>query len=412
MPSPTHLHTVYFGGGTPSLFTTELEPLFVSLSPYIAAETEITIEANPQDINRAKMTYWRDLGINRLSIGVQTFAPEQLKFLHRIHTAHQGRLAVSLAHEFFPYVSIDMIYGFPYQTLEELEHELDVICALPLSHISFYNLIYETGTPIGRAKHRGRLQPLAEEIEAGMYGLICERLAAQGYEHYEISNWAKEQRYSRHNLNYWQDGGYIGIGAGAHGYLPANLTEIEKEEGSERNKLESAARSGARKRQTGERSDERSEELESERNKQEERSEERGELESERNKQESGATNAVRSAAGSRYCYDRSERRFVRDNPSAGRILAMIPAELGLHVEHRTSADWLLEYLATGLRAQIGVDLKRCADKSRKKFVPVTAIKNALDSGTMTLENNTLRLTRREWFRENYWIHQLHASLS
>ena len=221
LPPATRFTSVYLGGGTPSLFNRQFAPLFDVCSEWLAADCEITLEANPQDITRENLMCWQKLGINRLSLGVQTFNAQHLHFLRRTHTGQQAREALLLAAKFFAdNVSIDLIYGFPQQSLAELAADLAAVLALPLTHLSLYNLIYESGTPIGRAKQRGKLKSLADTEETHMYALLCAELAAQGFEHYEVSNWSKDNKRSRHNASYWCDVGYIGIGAGAHGYLP------------------------------------------------------------------------------------------------------------------------------------------------------------------------------------------------
>ena len=222
LPHEACFTSLYLGGGTPSLLSKQYMPLFESCAPYLASDCEITLEANPQDITRENLQCWQALGINRLSLGVQTFHASHLRFLRRTHTGEQAQKAVWQAAEFFGgELSVDMIYGFPQQTIAELEADIALLLALPLAHVSLYNLIYEAGTPIGRAQQRGKLNPLPVEIETQMYALLCKELAAHGYKHYEVSNWAKPSKHSRHNSNYWRDAGYIGIGAGAHGYLPA-----------------------------------------------------------------------------------------------------------------------------------------------------------------------------------------------
>ena len=214
--------SVYIGGGTPSLFSEQFAPVLSLCAERLAADGEVTLEANPQDVTRENLACWQALGINRLSLGVQTFNAQHLRFLRRTHTGQQAREAVLLAEEFFAgALSADVIYGFPQQNMHEFVADVTAILALPLPHVSFYNLIYEAGTPIGRAQQRGKLKPLAAQIETKMYDFLCAELAAHGYEHYEVSNWAQAHKHSRHNAAYWRDAGYLGIGAGAHGYLPA-----------------------------------------------------------------------------------------------------------------------------------------------------------------------------------------------
>ena len=221
LPCETRFASVYLGGGTPSLFSTQFAPLFAVCAERLAPDCEITLEVNPQDVTREKLQQWKTMGINRLSLGLQTFNAQHLHFLRRTHTVAQGRDAVLLAAEFFAdNLSVDLIYGFPQQRMQELEADLAAVLALPLMHLSLYNLTYESGTPIGRARQRGKLTPLAVDVETQMYDFLCTELAVQGFEHYEISNWAQANMRSRHNSTYWCDAGYLGIGTGAHGYLP------------------------------------------------------------------------------------------------------------------------------------------------------------------------------------------------
>ena len=221
LPADTRFTTVYLGGGTPSLFTREYAPLFARLAPVLADDVEITLEANPQDITAAALAYWQDIGINRLSIGVQTFAEQKLRFLRRTHTEAHSLLALELASTHFAgETSIDLIYGM--QTFAEWQRDLTLACTLVLTHISCYSLTYEQRTPLGRAVARGKLMPLAEERVAEMYEYAVVKLADAGFLHYEVSNWGKKP--SKHNLSYWQDKSYLGIGSGAHGYLASANT--------------------------------------------------------------------------------------------------------------------------------------------------------------------------------------------
>ncbi len=222
LPQETRFASIYLGGGTPSLFSTQYAPLLGLCAARLAPDGEVTLEVNPQDVTRARLRQWQELGINRLSLGVQTFNARHLRFLRRTHTEAQARAAVLLAAEFFAdNLNVDLIYGMPQQSLSEFAADLAALLALPLTHLSCYNLTYESGTPIGRARQRGKLKPLSEGEETRMYRLLCAELAACGFEHYEISNWAKAAKRSRHNSAYWRDCGYLGLGAGAHGYFPA-----------------------------------------------------------------------------------------------------------------------------------------------------------------------------------------------
>ncbi|MDE3269679.1 MAG: radical SAM family heme chaperone HemW [Pseudomonadota bacterium] len=213
---PISLRTLYIGGGTPSLFNHAYRQIFASIAPYLRADCEITLEANPQDISKANLLHWQELGVNRLSIGVQTFAPASLRFLQRQHSAKQSFTALeSVAEHFAGSCSVDLIYGM--QSVVEWQRDLHNVCRFPLQHISCYSLTYEPRTPLGRAAARGKIDVGSDAFVADMYCQAVETLASTGYEHYEISNWGK--RRSQHNLCYWQDKSYIGVGSGAHGYL-------------------------------------------------------------------------------------------------------------------------------------------------------------------------------------------------
>ncbi len=221
------IQTIFFGGGTPSLFA----PLTIerilrraaSLWP-LTADAELTLEANPGTITLDTLAGFRAAGVNRMSFGVQSFAPHHLRTLGRIHSAEEATRAVQLARQAgFDNVSIDLMFGLPHQTPEEWTSDLSQGCALRPDHISAYNLTYEEGTPFHQWRAKGLLHQLPEEIEVAMFTTTQEVLAAAGYQQYEISNYARPGRACRHNLTYWQSGPYLGIGAGAHSYMPPGV---------------------------------------------------------------------------------------------------------------------------------------------------------------------------------------------
>jgi oxygen-independent coproporphyrinogen-3 oxidase len=212
----------FWGGGTPGLFDDVMAPIFAYVAPYLAADAEVSLEANPGNVTARSLRIWRDLGFNRISLGVQTFASSGLNFLKRDHSAEQAKAAVHLAREQFENINVDLIYGWQRQSLEIWRQDLLEVLKLKTAHLSLYNLIYEAGTPIGRAMHRGILQPVNEELDLSCYQLACDILGADGFIHDEVSNWARPGRSSRHNWLYWQARHYLGIGSGAHGYLPGN----------------------------------------------------------------------------------------------------------------------------------------------------------------------------------------------
>jgi oxygen-independent coproporphyrinogen-3 oxidase len=181
---------------------------------------EVTIEMNPDDVTPAWADVLPRLGVNRVSMGAQTFNDERLRFLHRRHTARQVPEAVKiLRNAGIRNISIDLMYGFPSETLDDWQRDIDSALALNVEHISAYCLMIEEGTPLWRLKMKDeKLKMPDEELERLMYEVLIDKLTAAGYEHYEISNFAKPGYRSHHNSSYWQDVPYIGLGAAAHSY--------------------------------------------------------------------------------------------------------------------------------------------------------------------------------------------------
>ena len=221
--------TVYFGGGTPSL----LEPQHVAhilaavdaVLP-LTVDCEITLEANPVTADAARFAGFRAAGVNRLSFGVQSFTDRYLKVLGRDHDAAQAKRALHLAREAgFQNVSLDLMYAVPDQSLADWRHDIEQALALAPEHVSLYCLTVEPTTPYARWMANGRIKLPADDVAADMYAHARERLAAAGYEHYEISNWALPGREGRHNAIYWRYEPYLGLGAGAHGYIDGVRTE-------------------------------------------------------------------------------------------------------------------------------------------------------------------------------------------
>ena len=231
--------TVYFGGGTPSLLEVEeIEKILGELS--INKDAEVTLEVNPQTVDMKKLEGLKKIGINRLSIGIQSFNDEKLKILGRIHNKEVALEIYNDARKLgFKNISIDLIFATPNQTIEELEEDLGILEGLAPEHISIYSLIWEEGTKFMNLLDSGELTPLDNDLEAKMYELIIEKLKKIGYVHYEISNFAKKGYEGRHNSKYWKNLEYIGAGLGASGYyngirykneveLIDYYTEIEK----------------------------------------------------------------------------------------------------------------------------------------------------------------------------------------
>lgn len=214
--------TVFFGGGTPGLFQEEFVELLDHLRSRFADGVEISIEANPQNITPKALCTWADAGINRLSIGVQTFSPQGLAFLQRDHDGDKAREALQQAQHVFTNVNADLIYGWPGQNLETWRQDLQTMIALGIPHLSLYSLTYEERTPIGRRAARGVLQPQEDQDLEAYYTVACELLSAAGYEHDEVSNWSKPGFHCRHNFIYWQGEPYLGVGSGAHSFFASS----------------------------------------------------------------------------------------------------------------------------------------------------------------------------------------------
>ena len=220
------LSSVYLGGGTPSqLSKAQLRQIFDTIDsvyPDYASGTtpiEITMECNPDDITEDFASFLVTLPVNRVSMGIQTFSDERLRFLHRRHQAHQAHSAVRLLRDNgIKNISIDLMFGFPDESIASWEHDLDEALLLDVEHISAYSLMYEEGTPLYHLLEQGKIVDLDEETYIKMYDLLVGRLCTAGYEHYEISNFARPGMRSRHNSSYWNDEPYIGIGASAHSY--------------------------------------------------------------------------------------------------------------------------------------------------------------------------------------------------
>ncbi|MGO4909773.1 radical SAM family heme chaperone HemW [Pseudorhodobacter sp. W20_MBD10_FR17] len=227
------LQTVFFGGGTPSLMAPELVHALISkikATWSTANDLEITMEANPGSVERARFHGYRDAGVNRVSIGVQALNDADLKALGRLHDVKDAKLAVSMAQSIFDRVSFDLIYARQNQTLTEWKAELAEGMAMASGHLSLYQLTIEDGTAFGDRFKRGLLRGLPnEDLGADMYDMTQEMTGAAGYGSYEISNYAQAGQESKHNCIYWNAGDYAGIGPGAHGRLTLSDTRLSTE---------------------------------------------------------------------------------------------------------------------------------------------------------------------------------------
>lgn len=234
--SSASVDTIYFGGGTPSILKAKnlrqiLEKIFSAFS--VSDRAEITIEANPGSITKEKLQNLRDLGFNRLSVGIQSFFDHHLKRLGRSHTAIQALEAYYWARTVgFDNLSVDLIYGVPEQTLEEWQQTLQKTIELRPEHISAYCLTIEEATPFARWFQKGKLRLPDEESQFHMFTLAHDLLFQTGFEHYELSNWARPGFRSQHNQKYWNGQAYVGFGPAAHSFWNnqrwANLRDLKK----------------------------------------------------------------------------------------------------------------------------------------------------------------------------------------
>jgi oxygen-independent coproporphyrinogen-3 oxidase len=216
------ISTIYLGGGTPSQLTTEqLHTILYNINNVyrVARDAEITIECNPDDITEEYAMAIRNMGFNRVSLGAQTFSDERLRTIRRRHNAQQVDNAIAILRKAgFQNISIDLMYGFPGETLSQWQSDIRHAISLQPQHISAYSLMYEEGTPLHRMLTEGKIEETDEDLSLQMFETLVSQLTAAGYEHYEISNFALPSFRSRHNSSYWHDIPYIGLGAAAHSY--------------------------------------------------------------------------------------------------------------------------------------------------------------------------------------------------
>ena len=238
------VRTLYFGGGTPSRLTPEqIDRVLQTIRTIYGLDAleEFTVECNPDDITTGYVKALREIGVNRISMGVQSFSDSMLRFLGRRHTASQALDAVSSCRESgIDNISIDLMYGLPGQTLEMFRSDLEAAVSTGVQHISSYCLSYEEGSPLRRMFGAGQITPATDDLCASMYDLMCVTLRKSGFEHYEISNFCMPGFHSRHNSSYWDGTPYLGLGAAAHSFngtsrqwnpdnLDAYMTAIEQD---------------------------------------------------------------------------------------------------------------------------------------------------------------------------------------
>lgn len=215
------VETIYFGGGTPSLL--EIEDLKFQIdkirSVYsVSRFAEITLESNPDDISEEKLSAWKESGINRLSIGIQSFFEDDLKWMNRAHTAEQANGNLQLAARYFKNITVDLIYGTPLLTNEKWKQNIETVLNLSIPHLSCYALTVEEKTPLYKMIRQHEKENINPDKQSEQFLLLMEWLDQAGYEHYEISNFAQPGFRSRHNESYWQGKKYLGLGPSAHSF--------------------------------------------------------------------------------------------------------------------------------------------------------------------------------------------------
>jgi len=221
MSGAREITSIHFGGGTPSLMT----PLQISAvidtvdKLWGLGDIEIALEANPHEMNAADWRDYRTAGLNRMSLGIQSFHDGALAFLGRDHDGHTARTALDMALDIFPSVSADLIFGWAGQTQSDLSADLSTLLSAGVPHISTYQLTIEDGTAFAKAETRGQARAIGSDQSADFYDDIRNTLSMSGFDHYEVSNFAKANHQSQHNLAYWRGWDYVGVGPGAHGRL-------------------------------------------------------------------------------------------------------------------------------------------------------------------------------------------------
>lgn len=222
-----HLESIYFGGGTPSLMDVEdIKKITLALSQYFTwhSDAEITLEANPDDLNSDKIQALYDLGVNRLSIGIQSFYQEDLAYMNRAHTAEEALHVLEAVQQVgFPTYTIDLIYGTPTLSDEQWQATIDKVIEMGVPHISAYALTVEERTALHHFISSGKRKPVEEEKARQQFIMLMDRLENGGYQHYEISNFSLPEHRAVHNYNYWMGKAYLGIGPAAHSYDGKNI---------------------------------------------------------------------------------------------------------------------------------------------------------------------------------------------
>jgi oxygen-independent coproporphyrinogen-3 oxidase len=216
------IETIYFGGGTPSILeANEINLLLDTITGLhtVATDAEITLEANPDDLDKAKLQALRQTVVNRFSIGIQSFFDDDLQWMNRVHRANEAEASVKRAQDSgFENITVDLIYGYPLLTEQKWKHNLNKVFELDVPHVSAYSMTVEPQTALASFIRNKKQPAMNEQQSAEQFNLLMDAMQAKGFEHYEISNFCKPGHYSRHNSNYWRGVSYLGIGPSAHSY--------------------------------------------------------------------------------------------------------------------------------------------------------------------------------------------------
>ena len=216
------IETIYFGGGTPSLLETdELNRLMdaIHASYTVISDAEITLEANPDDLDKTKLLALRQTPVNRFSIGLQSFFDDDLQWMNRVHRSEEAEASVKRAQDAgFENITVDLIYGYPLLTEQKWKHNLNKVFELDVPHVSAYSMTVEPATALASFINTKKQPAMNEQQSAEQFNLLMDVMQTNGFEHYEISNFCKPGQYSKHNANYWQGVKYLGVGPSAHSY--------------------------------------------------------------------------------------------------------------------------------------------------------------------------------------------------
>lgn len=216
------INSIYFGGGTPSLLTSEeLNAILTKIDDHfdVNLNCERTLEANPDDIHLESLAAWKKSGINRLSIGLQSFKKADLDWMNRAHSVEESYSCVSLAQSMgFDNLTVDLMYGLPHLTNDEWEHHIQQVIKMGVTHISAYCLTIEEKTELNALVNAGKISPASEDTQSEQFTILVETLEKNGFIHYEISNFCKPNHQAIHNSNYWKGENYLGIGPSAHSF--------------------------------------------------------------------------------------------------------------------------------------------------------------------------------------------------